>query len=84
MEFKKNVGYSSQASSFTSKNGKMGTQTRWRVRCDDTPGVGDYDLTKFKRLDKASETQFYHTQLTAQSPTRKLGGPAQAVTNSLN
>ena len=61
----------------------MGTTLRWRTRCEPSPGVGDYDLTGFKRLDKASETRFFHQKLTADSPG-KLGGPSKVVTNSLN
>ena len=35
----------------------MGNEKRFR-KGDLTPGAGDYDITKFKSLGKASETHF--------------------------
>lgn len=46
--------------------GSFSNQLRWKLS-EVTPGVGDYDLTRFKKLDKVSETQF-----TANPPDFKM------------
>jgi len=37
--------------------GRIGTERRWSKQIV-TPGVGDYDITKYKNLNRATETSF--------------------------
>jgi hypothetical protein len=89
MEHVKTVPHVYQTiSSQKATTGKMGNSKRWSTKDGmvASPGVGDYDLTQYKRLDKASETHFYHRKMSAKvkSPSRdqrlssgnKLGGPS--------
>ena len=52
-----------------------------------TPGVGDYDLTGFKSLNKVSATAFAIESTKnnrSRSPLKNLGGPTQPVMNTMN
>lgn len=53
-------GYDTSRKQEKTPFGTIGTAKRFiEYKQMPTPGVGDYNVEKFKRMDKASETQFY-------------------------
>tara|TARA_B110000285_G_C15118777_1_gene615790 strand:+ start:1848 stop:2075 length:228 start_codon:yes stop_codon:yes gene_type:complete len=67
---------------------KLGTFTnekRWSAAVI-TPGVGDYDLTRFKNISKANETNFEIPERmeTLGSSQKKSRQRAQSAQRSLN
>ena len=50
----------SQTKFISKKGGVIGSESRWS-KPPETPGVGQYYISGFKNLAKASETEFEHT-----------------------